>query len=100
MLGEAVSLDGGALAIALVIALVMLAAVVVVVVYGFVLAPKAAAGSSRALGGWIAALALEGLVWLGSLPALLQGAVSVFAILIPAIVIAQVALFLSARGRP
>ena len=97
MLAEAVSLDGGALAIALVIALVMLTAVVVVVVCGFVLAPKAAQGLPRAMGGWIAALALEGLVWLGSLPALLQGAISVFAILIPGIVIAQVALFLSAR---
>ena len=77
----------------------VLAAVVTVVVYGFVLAPKAAGGSSRALGWWIAALALEGLVWLGSLPALLQGSVSFFAVLIPAIVIAQVALFLSARRR-
>jgi hypothetical protein len=45
----------------------------------------------------VAALALEGLIWLASLPALLQGAVSVFAILIPGIVIAQVALFLSSR---
>ena len=84
MLAEAVSLDGGALAVGLVIALVMLVAVVVVVVYGFVLAPKAAQGVPRAMGGWIAALALEGLIWLGSLPALLQGGVSVFAVLMPA----------------
>ena len=97
MLAEAVSLDGGALAVVLIITIVLLAAVVAVVVEGFVLAPKAARGIPRDMGGWIAALALEGLVWLGSLPALLQGAISVFAILIPALVIAQVAVFLSAR---
>ncbi len=98
MLAEAVSLDGGALLVVLVIGLVVLAAIVVVIVEGFVLAPKAARAIPRAMGGWLAALALEGLIWLASLPALLQGAVSVFAILIPGIVIAQVALFLSARG--
>lgn len=99
MLAEAVSLDGGALALVLIVSLVFLAAVVVVIVMGFVLAPKAARGLPRAMGGWIAALALEGLIWLASLPALLQGGVSVFAILVPGFVIAQVALFLSARPR-
>jgi hypothetical protein len=99
MLAEAVSLDGGALAVALAIVLVLLVAIVVVVVYGFASAPKAPRGIPRAMGGWIAALALEGLVWLGSPPALLQGAISVFALLMPFLVICQVALFLSARRR-
>jgi hypothetical protein len=41
VLAEAVSLDGGALLVVLVIGLVFLAAIVVVIVEGFVLAPKA-----------------------------------------------------------
>ncbi len=99
MLAETVSLDGGALAVALVLVLLALAVFVAVVVEGFVLAPRAARGERSALAGWIAALVLEGLLWSASIPALLQGAVSLFALVIPALVAAQVAVFLSARRR-
>ncbi|MDQ6910367.1 MAG: hypothetical protein M3Z84_06230 [Actinomycetota bacterium] len=59
MLAESVSIDGGLLLVFLIIALVALVAFVAVAVGGCVLAYKAGSGSSGALGGWIAVVAVE-----------------------------------------
>lgn len=97
MLAEAVSLDGGTLLLILVVGVLFLALSVAVLVFGFVLAPRAGRGSRRALGWWVAIVAVEGLYCLGSLAAVLGGDFSPGVFLPPLIVAAQVALFLQAR---
>ena len=97
MLAEAVSLDGGALLVVFVVGLVVLVALAGLVALGFVLAPKAAEGSRGALAGWIAVLAAEGIFCATSVAAMVRGELSLFTLLFPAIVTAQVARFVAAR---
>ena len=97
MLAETVSIDGGELLVILVIGLAFLAVVLAVVVFGFVLAPRAARGSSRALGWWIVILVLEGLYCLGAIAAVFAGDFTLWTFTPIAIVAGQVALFVSAR---
>lgn len=97
MLAEAISLDGGALLVALLIALAVLAAIAGVVVLGFVLAPRAARGSTAALAGWMAVLLAEGLVCLASVAAIFRTGLSLYLLVPPAIVAAQVLRFVDAR---
>ena len=97
MLAETVSIDGGTLLLILVVGLLVLALAVAVVVFGFVLAPRAGRGESRALAWWIAIVALEGLYCLGSVAAILSGNVTAGVAAPLVIVAAQVAVFLRAR---
>lgn len=97
MLAETVSIDGGTLLLILVVGLLFLAMAVAIVVFGFVLAPRAARGESRALGWWVGIVALEGLYCLGSLAAVLSGDFTL-GVLVPLVIVAaQVAIFLRAR---
>lgn len=97
MLAETVSFDGGELAVLLIIALLALLALIAVVVLGFVLAPKAARGSTGAFTGWVVVLVIEGLFCMWSVAALIQTELSVTVLFFPIAVAAQVALFLWAR---
>jgi hypothetical protein len=99
VLAETVSLDGGALLIGLVIALLALAVLAAVVTLGFVLAPRAARGSRAAIAGWVVVLAVEGLLCAGSVAAVIRGNLSMFVFLFPAVVAGQVACFVAARRR-
>jgi hypothetical protein len=97
MLAETVSIDGGELLVLLVITFVLLAVAVAVVVFGFVLAPRAARGSSRAMAWWIVILVLEGLYGLGAVAAVLTGDFTLWTFTPLFIVAGQIALFVSAR---
>lgn len=97
MLAETVSIDGGTLLLILAALVIVLALSIAIVVFGFVLAPKAGRGSGRAMGWWIVIIALESIYALGGVAALLSGDFSLFAIVPPAIIAGQVALFLYAR---
>ena len=97
MLAETVSIDGGTLLLILVLGLLVLAVAVAVVVFGFVLAPRAGRGEGRALGWWVAIVALEGLYCLGSVAAVLSGDFTL-GVLVPLLIVAaQVGVFLRAR---
>jgi len=91
------SIDGGTLLLILAALLFVVALQVALVVFGFILAPKAARGSSTAMGWWIAILVLEGLQVLGSLASIVRGRFSVFTLLTPAIVAGQLATYFQAR---
>ena len=97
MLAETVSIDGGTLLLILAALVLVLALSITIVVFGFLLAPRAGRGSSRALGWWIVILVLESVYALGSVAALLSGDLSLFVLLPPAIIACQVALFVQAR---
>ena len=97
MLAETVSIDGGTLLLILAALVVVLALSIAIVVFGFVLAPKAARGSGQAMGWWIVIITLESFYALGSVARLLTGDFALFALVPPAIIAGQVALFLQAR---
>lgn len=97
MLAESVSIDGGTLLLVLVLGLLLIALSVAVVVFGFVLAPRAARGSQRALAWWIVILAIEALYCVGSVAAVLSGDISLWTLAPFVVVAAQVATFLEAR---
>ena len=100
MLAETVSIDPGILILFLVIAFVILAVSVAVVIGGFVLAPKAGRGSSRAKTWWIVCLGLEALSIPGSVVALLSGEFNPGIVVMPAIIAGQVALYRRADREP
>ena len=91
------SIDGGTLLLILVALLVVGAVAIGLVVLGFVLAPRAGRGSSRAFGWWIVILVVESFYVLGSVAAILAGDFSPAVLAPVAIIAGQVALYLQAR---
>ena len=96
MLAEAISLDGRALVIILIIGLLVVAASVAVVIGGFALAPRAARREGRAMGWWVLCLCLEGLFALPAIAALISGD-SVGGLVVPLIVVGQLLVYRRAR---
>jgi hypothetical protein len=84
----------------LAIGAVIVGLAIAVVVFGFVLALRAARGSPGAMGQWVMIVALESLVALAGVDALLSGDFSLIMLPMPAMIAGQVALFLHARKKP
>lgn len=97
MLAETVSIDGGTLLLILAAIIVVLAIGIAVVVFGFVLAPRAGRGAQRALVWWVVIVAVEVLYALGGVAAVVAGDFSILALVPPAIIAGQVAMFVQAR---
>ncbi len=91
------SFGAGEIAIILAVLLVVVLAMVAIVVFGFILAPRAGRGSSKAMGWWIVILVLEGTWCLGSVASILTGRFSLGSFVPPALVAGQVALYMRAR---
>lgn len=94
ILAEAVSLDGDAIFLLLVILILMFATVCGLVVYGCVLAIRARRGSGAALVGWIAIGVLE------MLPLVLTGELNMPNLVGPLALVIQGLLFSQASHRP
>jgi hypothetical protein len=97
VLAESPQFDGTAIAIFIAIFLVVAIVSLGSIVLGFVLAPRAARGSSKAMGWWVVALAIEGLGCLSSLGALASGGLNWRVPILPAIVAAQLAIYFRAK---
>jgi len=98
MLAETIKLDGGVIALIIVLLLIFFVVSVGTVVLGFVMAPRAARGSQTAMVWWTVALVLEGFACLGSIGSLAAGRVSLSTPVMPLIVAAQVAIYVRAKG--
>ncbi len=101
MLGEAISLDGGALVFVVIVLLLVLAAAVAAFLAGCMYAHRAGVGSRDALLAWIAIVVLELLVAGSAIPSLVNGNIdAVFVVPVTAVLV-QVGLYVSAwRRRP
>ncbi|MDQ4068607.1 MAG: hypothetical protein M3203_03900 [Actinomycetota bacterium] len=94
MLAETVSIDAGAL----LLALLVIVALVALVVAGFFCAPRAARGSGVAMGVWVLALVVEGAGCIASIAAAVNGRFDMGSLVPFAVVTGQVALFVQARA--
>jgi hypothetical protein len=97
VLAETVSIDGRLLALALFLLLLVAVVSICSIVGGFVLAPRAARGSSMAMAWWVACLSVEGLSALGSVASILTLSLNPFALVMPAVIAWQVVIFRRAR---
>ena len=98
LLAEAISLDAGEVAAILIAFAVFCAVVIAVVVLGFIWAGKGGRGSERAFVGFLIVVALEGLFVLPALFAVAANRTSPLVLVGPAILAAQVAVYLKARA--
>ncbi len=93
VLAETISIDAGAL----LLALLAVVAMVALVVAGFICAPRAAKGSRVAMAVFVLALLVEGIGCLNALVYVLRGNFDI-SVLVPfAVVVCQVAVFAGAR---
>ena len=97
VLAETVQIDTGTVVLILVIFGLIVAAGVAIVVLGFVLAPRAGRGSSAAMGWWLFALSLEVLWCVGSLSFIVRGEFTVWVVVPPVLLAAQLALYFQAK---
>lgn len=100
MLAEAVSINGGALVIVLVILVLLGALAIAAMVLGCVWATRAGRGSRRALAGWLVVAVLEAVYSLPLIAGSVRGRrVSLLSLIVLAVLGAQVVLFTRARTR-
>ena len=97
MLAETPSIDPAALILILVMLVLILASAVAILVFGFVLAPRAGRGSQRALVWWVIIIALEGLYAVAGVASVFTSGFTIFVLVPPAVIAAQVAMFVQAR---
>lgn len=97
ILGETVSIDGGALVVILVILLAFLVATCALVVMAFVWARKAGRGSRPALVAWLAVAAVELVLAATVVPSTIDGAVNWWGVLAAAALGGQVLRYVRAR---
>jgi hypothetical protein len=99
LLAETISIDAGDVALILIALALMVLATVAVIVFGFKWAAGAGRGSQRALVGFVIVIGLEAMLVAPAIMAMINARnVSLIALAVPAIPVAQLVVFFRTRG--